>query len=612
MKPEYSIGGSILLIVILLAGFNYYQSIQEKVRVQRYAEQFEASVSQQALLHQMDRELVRIEGGLDVLFNARTIVETFHAETSIDSAEARIATNLDALKLLGMDQRSLDGIEKPLQDWMQARQILIQSKKDKVATEALVRAFNTGREEVQAAQNHTRALAAVDFSAGIADEGTLASNNMMILAGLVVFSLILAGLLVWKMPASPAGLQEYVKKWQEELGTPDPDSVRTRIPGPVGASIASLLENTIQAEEERARQAIHAREAEGRMMEQKATEYKLFADYMTDAIKDLNTVMDQFARGDYSVRIPVNEDTTIGPLYEGFNRVAHVFMQALDEMKESVSGTEDSIVEITAATEGLAHSLKMQTEQAIEIMAAVEEMSTTLTSTARSSVEAATATEKCNEVAGKGREVVDMTVNKINKISTSIASSSEVISRLANASDQISEIVSVIEEIAEQTNLLALNAAIEAARAGEQGKGFAVVADEVRKLAEQTSGATQDIATRIGHVQQETHSALKSMELGTSDLTEGTRLADQTGHVLRDIEKNVIYVVEQVTQIASANEEQSKVIEAIAERVNSVTTLASNSAAKIDEITVLANRLHERTQSVQSKMRYVGAAAGGA
>lgn len=159
-----------------------------------------------------------------------------------------------------------------------------------------------------------------------------------------------------------------------------------------------------------------------------------------------------------------------------------------------------------------------------------------------------------------------------------------MVEKLGNSSAEIGEIVQVIEEIADQTNLLALNAAIEAARAGEQGRGFAVVADEVRKLAERTSEATKEIAATVRHIQHDTLNAVQAMQNGKSEAQEGIGFADNAGQVLQDIVQGMRDVQTMVVQIAAATQEQSATSNQIAENVENISAATEESASTVQEV----------------------------
>ncbi|MCA9003524.1 MAG: methyl-accepting chemotaxis protein, partial [Planctomycetes bacterium] len=207
----------------------------------------------------------------------------------------------------------------------------------------------------------------------------------------------------------------------------------------------------------------------------------------------------------------------------------------------------------------------------VQSASAVEEMTMTAGEVARNSTDAANLAQETAQTAKSGQEVMEQTVDGMQQVSQAVMQAASIITTLGHSSDQIGEIVRVIEDIADQTNLLALNAAIEAARAGEQGRGFAVVADEVRKLAERTTKATKEIGDMIRQIQQDTKTAVNSMEQGTHKVVSGVELANKTGEALAKIYSMVNSTAGMIQQIAQAAEEQSVATRQIASDLESVT-----------------------------------------
>ena len=194
---------------------------------------------------------------------------------------------------------------------------------------------------------------------------------------------------------------------------------------------------------------------------------------------------------------------------------------------------------------------------------------------------------------------MDETIAGMNKIAEVVKQSAETVQALGKSSDQIGEIVQVIDDIADQTNLLALNAAIEAARAGEQGRGFAVVADEVRKLAERTTKATKEIATMIKQIQKDTYDAVESMNEGTKQVEAGKLLAEKAGSSLDEIIVGAERVVDIVTQVAAASEEQSSAAEQISKNIESISSVTQQSASGIQQIAHASEDLNRLTLNLQ-------------
>ncbi|MFA6902259.1 MAG: methyl-accepting chemotaxis protein [Gallionellaceae bacterium] len=170
---------------------------------------------------------------------------------------------------------------------------------------------------------------------------------------------------------------------------------------------------------------------------------------------------------------------------------------------------------------------------------------------------------------------------------------------LGHRSDQIGQIVNVIKDIAEQTNLLALNAAIEAARAGEQGRGFAVVADEVRKLAERTATATAEISQMISAIQSETVNAVTTMEKGSAEVNDGVALVNQAGQSLQNINSSVKRVVQMIEQISDATRSQSEATNEITQRVEHIAEMAKENTSSVDETTQASRDLQKLSADLQ-------------
>jgi methyl-accepting chemotaxis protein len=262
---------------------------------------------------------------------------------------------------------------------------------------------------------------------------------------------------------------------------------------------------------------------------------------------------------------------------------------ALDQMKNSLA---DMIRSISATAEHLASASEeistsasqqsstagSQKDQTAQVATALQEMSATVQQVSENSERAAQASRKAADTARQGGTVVEQTLIKMQVIADSVRSSAEKVEELGKRSDQIGRIVGVINDIADQTNLLALNAAIEAARAGEQGRGFAVVADEVRKLAERTTTSTKEIATVIEAVQSETRLAVQAMEEGTRQVAEGVATTQKAGEALKQIIHVSQEVGDMVTHIATAATQQSSATDDINNSMNQIARLLIESA----------------------------------
>ncbi|HEX9023085.1 MAG TPA: methyl-accepting chemotaxis protein, partial [Geobacteraceae bacterium] len=212
---------------------------------------------------------------------------------------------------------------------------------------------------------------------------------------------------------------------------------------------------------------------------------------------------------------------------------------------------------------------------------------------------AATLSTEVDSAASNGMAVVEETWNCMRKISESVTSTLETIQLLETSSARIGEMVVLIEDIADQTNLLALNAAIEAARAGEQGRGFAVVADEVRALAERTTRATREIGEMIKAIQNETRGAVTAMDQGVKEVETGTGEAARSGQALQEILNQINSVVAQVNQIAVAAEEQTAITGEISNNIHQITEVVQGTARGAQESASAASQLSTLAEEMQ-------------
>ncbi|RMH09570.1 MAG: methyl-accepting chemotaxis protein [Nitrospirae bacterium] len=308
--------------------------------------------------------------------------------------------------------------------------------------------------------------------------------------------------------------------------------------------------------------------------------------------------------GDLTKRVPVATGDELGELANNFNQ----FIEKLQRSVQKVAAVTDRVasasVQLSATANEIARGADMQTQRMTQSASAVEEITLTAGEVAKNSQDAAHLAKETSQTAQSGHQVVSQTVLGMQRVSEAVGQSASIITALGQSSDQIGEIVRVIEDIADQTNLLALNAAIEAARAGEQGRGFAVVADEVRKLAERTTKATKEIGDMIRHIQQDTQRAVASMEEGTLKVSEGVEFANRTGEALTKIQDMVQQTASMIQHIAGAAEEQSMVTKQIASDLETVAQVSRDSASGSSEsakasqdLSMLATELQEIVRS---------------
>ena len=292
-------------------------------------------------------------------------------------------------------------------------------------------------------------------------------------------------------------------------------------------------------------------------------------DKMQHQVMDLLSVVSTAAEGDLTIKAEVTADA-LGSVADAFNLMIAGLTNLVTQASNVASEIQRSTSEILHSSERMRVGTEQQAEQIRTASGAVNTMSHT-TQRMAENAEAATQTSlKATQAAVKGGASVAETIKGMQRIRAAVQTTGKKIKGLGERSLEIGAIIEVINEIATQTNLLALNAAIEAARAGEQGKGFAVVADEVRKLAERSARATKDITGLIKGIQVETSEAVTVMEEGTREVEEGTKLADQAGAALREIEQIVKQTATLVTDITKSAGDQVKVTESVVGSMDSI------------------------------------------
>jgi methyl-accepting chemotaxis protein len=305
----------------------------------------------------------------------------------------------------------------------------------------------------------------------------------------------------------------------------------------------------------------------------------------------LTGTMKVVADGDLTCNVKVDGNDEIGDLGRSINQM----LEALNGIVKSINETADQVAaasrQLSATSERIAGGTEEMAAQTVTIATAGEELAATASDIAENSSWAADGAKQANDLATSGSEVVQKTICGIQLIAQRVKESANAVEGLGERSDQIGEIVGTIEDIADQTNLLALNAAIEAARAGEQGRGFAVVADEVRALAERTTQATKEIGSMIKAIQSETKNAVSIMNKGVSEAEQGAVEAVKSDQALTDILSQISTVSIQVSQIATAAEQQTATSSEISNNIHQITGVVGETTQGTQETAQAASQL---------------------
>jgi len=304
--------------------------------------------------------------------------------------------------------------------------------------------------------------------------------------------------------------------------------------------------------------------------------------------------------GDLTKRMSVHSKDEIGELSHWFD----TFMDKLQGIVRQLANTSGRLAEagekISAAAHEQAGTAESEKEQTSQVATSMQEMSEIVTQVSENSVKAAEVSRQAAATAQHGGSIVEGTLRKMREIAESVGATAKKVEELASSSSQIGRIVGVIDDIADQTNLLALNAAIEAARAGEQGRGFAVVADEVRKLAERTTTATKEIADMIQSIQTETGRTVSAMQQGMKQVEEGVTSTSSAGDSLQEIIRMSEQVGKMIAQIATAASQQSSTTEQVNRRMDQIAQLVNESARGTQSSAKACQELSELAMELQT------------
>jgi methyl-accepting chemotaxis protein len=327
-------------------------------------------------------------------------------------------------------------------------------------------------------------------------------------------------------------------------------------------------------------------------------------------LRDLGGVMTLAGKGDLTVRAEIYRDDEIGVLAgecnglieslaeiaSGVRRSAESVSAAASQLSASSQEINSSTIEISSSVQQIAHGAELQSRKVEEATHAVSSIASMTDQVATQAEEAARTSEEAARVAAKGEEATRQAIHKIGEVQQAIEILASSVEVLGHRSEKIGGIVDVITSIADQTNLLSLNAAIEAARAGESGRGFSVVAEEVRKLAEGSARAAEQIGELIKEVQAETEKAVKYMEIGQREVFHGAEVVGGTSEALRQINDAVSRTTVLADSIAHSMNEQSQRTAAVDKAMHEIAAVVEQNAASAEETAAAAE---EQTACMQ-------------
>ncbi|MDX5364549.1 MAG: methyl-accepting chemotaxis protein [Pseudazoarcus pumilus] len=323
-----------------------------------------------------------------------------------------------------------------------------------------------------------------------------------------------------------------------------------------------------------------------------------------------STAIARFAKGDLSARVKLEGRDEMARVAKSFNEMGKEIKRMIARVSghaEEVAGAAGKLSTRSAEVRSGSHQ---QSDATTSVAAAMQEMTQSVAQVSGHAADTEAASETACRLSEEGERVVREASTEMERIAQAFSHSAAQISELGGRTDEISKIVQVIRDIADQTNLLALNAAIEAARAGEQGRGFAVVADEVRKLAERTGNATAEISDMIEMIQHSTQSVVSGMEAGVGQVSHGVELASRAGDSLAHINKGAHETLRMVRDIAAAVKEQSTVSSDISESVERISSMLQSGSVAVDHMSGEAEHLDTVAASLKEAIsRFSGGTA---
>jgi methyl-accepting chemotaxis protein len=305
---------------------------------------------------------------------------------------------------------------------------------------------------------------------------------------------------------------------------------------------------------------------------------------------------------DLTQRVAVSGKDEVSEMGRAFNALMDSLQVALNQVRADAQEVSSAATQMASASNQVAESSRVQSESAASTAAAVEEVTVSINQVADNTRETRTVSEQACELSTQGEKSARAAAEQMLGTAQSVGHSMQLIERLSQRSNEISGIVKVIRDIAEQTNLLALNAAIEAARAGEQGRGFAVVADEVRKLAERTATSTSEISGMIDAIQGEVARAVENLKTNNEQVAQGKSLAEEVASTLARINQGARITMERINDISSAAAEQGTASNDIARNVEKIAQMTEETSAAISQASTTAQQLEALASKLHAEV----------
>ncbi|HYA97907.1 MAG TPA: methyl-accepting chemotaxis protein [Methylomirabilota bacterium] len=401
---------------------------------------------------------------------------------------------------------------------------------------------------------------------------------------LALFTVLILGFVLSRRVLAPV---QSLAEFSERLAAGDP---RARADVPGSDDLAYIAENLNRAVAKVS----------------KASSNQEASESLQRSITELLSVINQVARGDLTLRGKVTNDA-LGNVVDSINYMLDNFSKVLERVRKAAMEVNNSANNILVAADEMQAGATQQDQETTNTSSAVEELTVSMKQVSNNAEASAEAARRALDAAEQGNRAVRDTLEGMQRIRASVQATAKKIKSLGDRSLEISEIINVINDITEQTNLLALNAAIEAARAGEAGRGFAVVADEVRKLAEHSRSATKDIAALIKAIQAETNEAVVVMEEGTKEVEGGAQLADQAGRALDAISSVVRQSAELVQEISLASKQQVRGTEGVAHAMQIISGITKQTSqgvrqtvGTVSQMVKLSDQLNESLAQFRS------------